>query len=211
MIVLILVYNKQMFDCCKNTSTIFFSAFEEEALLEGITDVMVIRQKSGHYSSTQFFACFGSMSILQKDTPIKLLVNRTLISNIRLTLDKYGYCHPTKLTSEQLKSLNLKMGKNQLEYTLGDLNLRAEIYLYTDMDKLVISDVDGTLTKNDLGGLYNNYRGNGYLHDGYHELIHGINDNGYKVLWMTMRSLPLYTFSKQYIKTFVGVEGPVLM
>lgn len=31
--------------------------------------------------------------------------------------------------------------------------------------------MDGTLTKDDLGGLYNNYHGQNYLHEGYYELI----------------------------------------
>lgn len=70
--------------------------------------------------------------------------------------------------------------------------LEAEIYLYTDNDQILISDVDGTLTKDDFGGLYNNYMGNNYLHDGYHELINRVSENGYKVVWMTMRSLPMY-------------------
>lgn len=49
--------------------------------------------------------------------------------------------------------------------------LSSEIYLYTDNDRILISDVDGTLTKDDIGGLYNNYIGDHYLHDGYSELI----------------------------------------
>ena len=49
------------------------------------------------------------------------------------------------------------------------------------------------------------------MHDGYHELINTLDGNGYKVVWMTMRSLPLYHFSKQYIKDHVKVEGPLLM
>lgn len=75
----------------------------------------------------------------------------------------------------------------------------------------MISDFDGTATKNDLGGLYNNYFGKNYLHDGYHELINGIADNGYKIVWMTMRSLPLYNFSKKYIQEHIGCSGPLLM
>ncbi len=38
------------------------------------------------------------------------------------------------------------------------MELSAEIYLYAENDQLVVSDVDGTLTKNDIGGLYNNYK-----------------------------------------------------
>jgi hypothetical protein len=31
--------------------------------------------------------------------------------------------------------------------------------------------MDGTLTKDDLGGLYSNYYDKHYLHDGYHDLV----------------------------------------
>ena len=59
-----------MFDCCKKSMTVFTSALDEEALLQGITDVIVVRHKSGLYTSTHFFACFGSLSIFHKDKPI---------------------------------------------------------------------------------------------------------------------------------------------
>lgn len=42
--------------------------------------------------------------------------------------------------------------------------ISAEIYLYDENDKILVSDFDGTLTKDDLGGLYNNYYGSHYLH-----------------------------------------------
>lgn len=92
--------------------------------------------------------------------------------------------------------MNLKYGKNTIEYKIEEFTISAEIYLYTDKDRLVISDVDGTLTKDDIGGLYNNYMGNNYLHHGYHDLVNGIHDHGYQVVWLTMRSLPMYDFSK---------------
>lgn len=56
--------------------------------------------------------------------------------------------------------------------------------------------MDGTLTKDDIGGLYSNYYDKNYLHDGYHDLIETAYKNGYKIVWLTMRSLPLYKFSK---------------
>lgn len=43
-----------------------------------------------------------------------------------------------------------------------------------DNDRILVSDVDGTVTKNDLGGLYNNYVGSNYLHDGYNELVNRV-------------------------------------
>lgn len=64
--------------------------------------------------------------------------------------------------------LFLHFGKNKIEYRVEEVVLTAEIYLYADRDRLLVSDVDGTLTKNDIGGLYSNYLGHEYLHDGYH-------------------------------------------
>jgi phosphatidate phosphatase PAH1 len=43
--------------------------------------------------------------------------------------------------------------------------------LFTDNDKILVSDVDGTLTKSDIGGLLNNAMDSDYLHDGYMELV----------------------------------------
>lgn len=74
--------------------------------------------------------------------------------------------------------------------------IEAEIYLYSEHDKLLVSDMDGTLTKDDIGGFYSNFQDSDYLHDGYYELIEAATRNGYKIVWLTMRSLPLYKFSK---------------
>lgn len=87
--------------------------------------MIVVRHKSGVYTSTQFFACFGSLSIFHKDKPIELHVNKTLVTNIKFTLDKYGYVHPSKLISNQLKNLHLNFGRNLLEYKVGDLTLSS--------------------------------------------------------------------------------------
>lgn len=73
-----------------------------------------------------------------------------------------------------------------------------------------MSDMDGTLTKNDIGGFINNYHGEHYLHDGYYDLLEAADKNGYKVVWLTMRSLPLYNFSKEYIKKHTRLHGVLL-
>jgi len=49
-------------------------------------------------------------------------------------------------------------------YRLEGFEINAEIYLYADNDKLVVSDVDGTVTKNDIGGHLHNLVGKDYLH-----------------------------------------------
>lgn len=54
--------------------------------------------------------------------------------------------------SEMLKSLNLKPGCNTISYTVhggiqGEQTLTANIYLWPANVKIVISDIDGTITK----------------------------------------------------------------
>ena len=48
------------------------------------------------------------------------------------------------------------------------------MHLFTANDKILVSDVDGTLTKNDIGGLISNSLEKNYLHEGYAELIKAI-------------------------------------
>lgn len=74
-----------------------------------------------------------------------------------------------------------------------------------------MSDVDGTVTKNDIGGHLNNFIDRDYLHEGYADLASLINKNGYKIVWLTMRALPLYNYSKNYLRLTVGVDGPIMM
>lgn len=157
-----------MLECCTKAGSIFCSSLDEQALIDGVSDIIVVRHKSGIYKSTQFFACFGPYAVSSKGQGVEVFVNKNLISHVKFTVDKYGYMHPTRLSSEDLRKLHLSFGKNLIEYKMEEMVLAAEVYLYTDQDKLLISDVDGTLTRNDLGGLYSNYMGANYLHDGYH-------------------------------------------
>lgn len=60
--------------------------------------------------------------------------------------------------------MGLKFGKNDIIYELENHQLKAEVHLFTDNDKILVSDVDGTLTKNDVGGLLSNAIDKDYLH-----------------------------------------------
>lgn len=57
-----------------------------------------------------------------------------------------------KPNSDILKSFDLKEGKNTITYTIkteyqGTSVLEAFIYVYKNNSKIVISDIDGTITK----------------------------------------------------------------
>lgn len=71
--------------------------------------------------------------------------------------------------------------------------------------------MDGTVTKSDIGGHINNFLEKDYLHEGYAKLAQQIDKNGYQLVWLTMRALPLYNYSKKYLRTMVKVNGPIMM
>ena len=75
----------------------------------------------------------------------------------------------------------------------------------------MLSDIDGTMTKQDEGGLARNLCDIEFLHDDFTEFIFKINKNGYKLVWTTMRSLPLYKCTKRYLKTFAPVDAPLII
>lgn len=186
-------------------------SFDQTALIQGISDILIVKWDSGRHCSTPFVVCFGHVVTTIDEREVKVYVNDTLITDVSFSVDEYGYLHPMRPSQQLLSRLSLRYGKNVIKFSLGELNwLGAEIYLYSEHDKILVSDMDGTLTKDDIGGFYNNFHGSDYLHDGYYELLEAANKNGYKIVWLTMRSLPLYKFSKDYIRKHTKMHGALL-
>lgn len=62
------------------------------------------------------------------------------------------YAKTLRLTSDQLKSLNLKPGPNTVQFSVsssysGYAVVTARIFLWESTDQVIISDIDGTITK----------------------------------------------------------------
>ncbi|RXH72758.1 hypothetical protein DVH24_012442 [Malus domestica] len=83
--------------------------------------------------------------------------------------------------SEQLASLKLKEGKNTVTFTfftamLGKQQVDARIYLWKWNTRIVISDVDGTITKSDVLGQFMPLVGVDWSHVGVTHLFSAIKD-----------------------------------
>lgn len=69
--------------------------------------------------------------------------------------------------------MNLNYGKNTIRFIVyrgTDIKIASaecEIHLYNQYEKLIVSDVDGTLTKSDISGLACNLIGRHHIHNGY--------------------------------------------
>lgn len=77
-------------------SKLLFSSFDQTALIEGTSDIMVVRWDSGHFNSTPFLVCFGHHATTAEKQRVKVFINEKEVKNIHFTLDEYGYIHPMK-------------------------------------------------------------------------------------------------------------------
>lgn len=58
-----------------------------------------------------------------------------------------NFAKTLRLTSDQLKTLNLKPGANDVTFTVNKATCPATMYLWNNKTPIVISDIDGTITK----------------------------------------------------------------
>ncbi|XP_049348876.1 phosphatidate phosphatase PAH2-like isoform X2 [Solanum verrucosum] len=121
---------------------------------------------------------------------------------------------------EQLATLNLKEGKNIVVFTfstamLGKQQVDARIYLWRWDSKVVISDVDGTITRSDVLGQFMPLVGRDWSQTGVAHLLSAIKENGYQLLFLSARSISQAYLTRQFLFNLMqdgkGLpEGPVV-
>lgn len=97
-------------------------------------------------------------------------------------------------TNEQIASLNLKDGQNIIAFSfstrvLGKQEVDAHIYLWKWNARIVISDVDGTITKSDVLGQVMPLVGKDWSQSGVAGLFSAIKENGYQLLFLSARAI----------------------
>uniref|UniRef100_A0A5B7ACR6 LNS2/PITP domain-containing protein n=1 Tax=Davidia involucrata TaxID=16924 RepID=A0A5B7ACR6_DAVIN len=107
-------------------------------------------------------------------------------------------------TSEQLASLNLKEGRNTVTFTfstpmLGKQQVDARIYLWKWDTRIVISDVDGTITKSDVLGQFMPLVGKDWSQTGVAHLFSAIKENGYQLLFLSARAISQAYHTRQFL------------
>lgn len=94
---------------------------------------------------------------------------------------------------EQLALMSLELGENEVDFIISGKprGCRMFLYLFDDSDRLIISDVDGTITKSDLMGHACEWAGMGArcLHPGICSFFSDIKENGYHIVYLTARSM----------------------
>ena len=110
------------------------------------------------------------------------------------------------LDSGRLKTLGLRPGGNEVTYTVhsrlqGVQVLKGMIYLWRFDSQIVISDVDGTITRSDVLGNLLPIVGKDWSHSGVCPLYNRIVENGYHIMYLTSRPIGDVERTKDYLKS----------
>lgn len=114
-----------------------------------------------------------------------------------------NYAKTLRLTSEQLKALDLKPGENSMSFTVNRATCQAYMYLWKHETPVVISDIDGTITKSDALGHVLNMIGRDWTHAGVAKLYNDIVANGYNIMYLTSRSVGQADSTRAYLAGIV--------
>uniref|UniRef100_A0A8C2TIV4 phosphatidate phosphatase n=1 Tax=Coturnix japonica TaxID=93934 RepID=A0A8C2TIV4_COTJA len=136
-------------------------------------------------------------------------------------LSGISYKKTLRLTSDQLKSLKLKNGPNDVTFSVttqyqGTCRCEGTIYLWDWDDKVIISDIDGTITRSDTLGHILPTLGKDWTHQGIAKLYHKVSQNGYKFLYCSARAIGMADMTRGYLhwvneRGTVLPQGPVLL
>uniref|UniRef100_A0A7N8WJ02 phosphatidate phosphatase n=1 Tax=Mastacembelus armatus TaxID=205130 RepID=A0A7N8WJ02_9TELE len=158
-------------------------------------------------------AGLGQKAIVPRSASTETLNATQCISQI--------YRKSLRLSSKQIEHLNLREGANKVVFSVttqyqGTCRCEATIYLWNWDDRIIISDIDGTITKSDALGHILPQLGKDWTHKGIAKLYHKIHENGYKFLYCSARAIGMAAITKNYLqwvndKGMVLPKGPVLL
>uniref|UniRef100_A0A8C1KJ46 phosphatidate phosphatase n=1 Tax=Cyprinus carpio TaxID=7962 RepID=A0A8C1KJ46_CYPCA len=117
--------------------------------------------------------------------------------------------------------LQLKDGPNDVVFSVttqyqGTCRCEGTIYLWNWDDKIIISDIDGTITRSDKLGHILPTLGKDWTHQGIASLYHNISQNGYKFLYCSARAIGMADMTRGYLhwvneRGNMLPQGPVLL
>ncbi|XP_068437703.1 phosphatidate phosphatase LPIN2-like [Clinocottus analis] len=126
----------------------------------------------------------------------------------------HSYKKSLRLSSDQIASLKLREGPNDVTFSIttqyqGTCRCEGTIYLWNWDDKVIISDIDGTITKSDVFGQILPQLGKDWTHRGIAKLYHSVHENGYKFLYCSARAIGMADMTRGYLH-WVNDRGTLL-
>nr|XP_037867103.1 phosphatidate phosphatase LPIN3 isoform X2 [Bombyx mori] len=126
-----------------------------------------------------------------------------------------------RLSSEQIRNLNLREGMNEMVFSVttayqGTTRCKCNVFRWRYDDKVVISDIDGTITKSDVLGHIFPMVGKDWAQSGVAQLFTKIKNNGYQLLYLSARAIGQAKVTREYLRSIRQGEvclpdGPLLL
>ena len=168
----------------------------------------MVRWPNGELKSSPFHVRFGKLKVVQSENVmVNVEVNGIDNSQVAMLLGQAGeavFVHKNPVTheavrsltatSEQLKSLGLHDGENTVRFSVesnlqGKQEVVGKIFLLNWDAKIVISDVDGTITKSDVPGHILPRLGMDWTQPSICDLFQKIKSSGYQMLYLSARPI----------------------
>ena len=188
-----------------------------ESLSGGANDIVAVKQADGSYRATPLQLMVGKFDSVKstfhsregkrgKIQDNNLHVLQDLIIEIGDSGEAYikredKLTYPSLFTSDELESMNLHNGLNEAAFVCPDLNVHMpfSIHLLNQGNKLVLTDIDGTITTSDVRGFVFGTLGFNVHHEGVVELYDKVAKNGYTLIYLSARPLTFEQETRKYL------------
>eukprot|EP00730_Choanoeca_flexa_P003559 TRINITY_DN11442_c4_g1_i2.p2 TRINITY_DN11442_c4_g1~~TRINITY_DN11442_c4_g1_i2.p2 ORF type:complete len:301 (+),score=47.45 TRINITY_DN11442_c4_g1_i2:1545-2447(+) len=115
-------------------------------------------------------------------------------ANESMDVDGDVFRKTLRLSSEQLESLQLQPGANTAEFSVvsklqGRSTIDCRIFLFDHDTRIIISDIDGTVTRSDVLGHAAALVGTDWTQAGIASFYSHLQRNGYQFLYLSSRSI----------------------
>ena len=186
---------------------------ERDALYSGANDVLVVKQDDGSLKSSPLHVFVGKLENLEtffqsrENEEAEIHVNGQKVPGIIIEIGESGVAELTgsektcKFTESQLMQMKLNFGLNKASFVVKklDVEIPFSIFLYNQETKLVLTDIDGTITTSDVRGYLGAQLGYDVHHDGVIEFLHKVAKQGYVIIYLTARPIALDLETRKYL------------
>jgi len=169
-----------------------------------------------HLSMKHTLSNVRTSAVTNRNKDMKIDIESPSVDDIsfEVTNNKKLLIKTLRPTSEQLKALNLRLGMNTITYTIntslqGTQTMSGHIYFWPSDANIIISDIDGTITKTDFLGHFLPMVGKDWSQPGITPLYTNIKRNGYHLLYLTARPIGQSAQTKNFLES-VYQDGKML-
>ena len=177
----------------------------------GVNDVVVVQQEDGSFKASPLQVYLKITSSIRP----AISTSTTKALKIQIKEGVFIDCmnidcndlqsketeHTCELSNKQLNEMELDSGINPAFLIIEDLNVRIPffIYLFNQTDKIIVTDIDGTITQSDGKGFFCGPLGCKVHHKSVNEFHYKAYDNGYKILYLTARPIAYQYTTRKYL------------